>query len=869
MTLRIKLLLPLLLFAVCVVLILQFYWIPRYVQDVKSSSAAFEREYLVLLTDTLAPDLIIGDLAKVHAALDEALENRRHWRWLRLVNDQGEQLYPLGSIGMVPSADAPVLTQPVRANGRALGAIQAGIDLQAIVDQRLSGVRQLQGIFLLIAGSVLLVSMGLQVLWVKRPLSTLARAANLLAAGRDDVTLPPPGRDDIGRLSAAFAHMRRELVARERDLFRTSSRLQAIIENSAEGIITIGADGALRSFNKAAEKIFGYSQEEVLGRDVTVLMPEEDRAGHPGYLRRYLETGEARVVGKGREVTGRRKDGTRFSMWMALADVDLGDDRLIVGAAMDLSELKDKERQLKQHRDNLQKLVDERTRELVQAKDAAEQANQAKTEFLARMSHEIRTPLNAIINLTELSLMEHLSEEQREYLRTAKSSADHLLMIINDLLDYSRLEVGRLNLVEQVFDLAEVVEASLASVRQQARKKGLDLRAELPETARAEFRGDPVRLRQVLINLLGNAVKFTDQGEVSLEVSLAGEHEPPAAGEPVEVLFQVADTGPGIAEEDAELLFDPFEQGEGGMTRRHGGTGLGLAICNELVEKMEGSIWFESDPGSGSRFFFTARLVALGPQPEVDEAAPAEAREPARPKRVLLVEDTPENVTVGMAVLGKLGHEPVSASNGIEALEALRAEPFDMVLMDVEMPGMDGIEATRRLRAGEAGPLNLKTPVVAVTAHAVDGYRERCLEAGMTGFVTKPFSLAEFGRLLGKAAPVPAEGVLDKEEAMRRLDGDDDLYEMLREEFLTGCQDKMLRLRGFQREGDMAELHMLAHTVKGACAAIGARRCSETAKDLEDAARLEKREQTAGLVARLEQEMDLVRAALEADQASS
>jgi PAS domain S-box-containing protein len=517
--------------------------------------------------------------------------------------------------------------------------------------------------------------------------------------------------------------------------------LELIFQASPDAVIlSCKDDGKLVKVNPGFTTLSGFSPQEALGQSS---LADLHFWKSPADRQRLVDELARRGSCKDLEFEFLRKDGGALTAILSARVIRVRGKDHILSVIHDITERKKAEAQIRTLNAHLEERVKIRTADLeatnqllVQAKLQAESANQAKSIFLANISHELRTPMNGILGMTDLALRRATDPKQQNYLARVQQASGHLLSIINDILDLSKIEADQLHLETRDFNLARLSQEITGLLEAEALNKGIHLRAEVePRLGTMALHGDPVRLRQILLNLTGNALKFTPKGSVIVRAGVMREDEVQ-----VQVRFEVCDTGVGIAPEDQQRLFVPFQQVDGSMTRSVGGAGLGLAISKRLVEAMGGSIGVDSQPGMGSTFWFTVQLGRKDAHPQhpaVHPDSPAEKTLKARfaGARILLVEDEPINREVAQFLLQEAGLTVDVAEDGAQAVEKARQTPYALILMDLQMPGMNGLEATRAIHSiPELGDL----PIVAMTANAFEQDRQRCPEAGMHDFIAKP-----------------------------------------------------------------------------------------------------------------------------------
>ncbi len=644
-----------------------------------------------------------------------------------------------------------------------------------------------------------------------------------------------------------------ELLAARAETERTRALMQALLDNMRDGVGLAEADGTYTTSNKAMFELVDIPRETIVALDTMQdiwrwqyennLVPRIAATADEHVARQF----DLFVRADGSRQVRPRPDGTWVERWF----LRLPDERRLV-VVRDITELKQRETELARERDAAEA-----------ARAEAEAANQAKSTFLATMSHEIRTPMNGVLGMLEVLEHQGLSEEQGDTLAVIRDSADALLRIIDDVLDFSKIEAGRMELEETPFSLSNLVTGVVRTFRRQAVAKRLRIGAMVHPGSADALLGDPIRVRQVLFNLLGNAVKFTERGGVQLRAGTV-----PLGEGRQRVTLTVADTGIGMDEAQCARLFRPFAQADSSTTRRFGGTGLGLSIVRRLAQLMGGDVAVKSAPGKGSEFTVTLVLQAASQAipPSVTEA-PVLPLASVPGGRVLVVDDHAVNRQVLLHQLGMLGLAADAAADGTEALALWQPGRYAVVLADIHMPRMDGYSLTAAIRAREAELGTPRTPIVAVTANALRGEEEHCLEAGMSAYLAKPVTIARLRATLQRwmsLAPPDGAGMsgpaVDRANLRNWMGQDEAAINALLASFLDSALEAQREIEAALAGGDLPALDLAGHKLRGASLGIGARGLAEIAARLQAAARVGDRSGCSVSLAALAVEMQRVAA---------
>ena len=654
---------------------------------------------------------------------------------------------------------------------------------------------------------------------VLRSLQASVRRLTFDASAAEPVA--PDAEHDLLSLTHAL-----EQLVQQRETAREMT--EQILDQLPIPVFLKDREGRFVRFNRQFQEFYQMTRSELMGAKIEQFTPSEWAAATQQEDELAWRTGL--MVSSERRVT---QIDPPIDLVVNRVVITSGGESYLLGFSIDVSEQR-------AARDAMQRAV-----------ESAQAASQAKSDFLANMSHEIRTPMNGILGMTELVLESRLEPEQRDDIGLVKASAGALLSIVNEILDFSKIEAGKLDLEEVPFDLRKLVRETVRSMTLRAQQKGLDLRCDVPANLPRTMKGDPGRLRQVLLNLLGNAIKFTQQGSVMLALAMGAEVD-----ERCDITFAVSDTGIGIPLDKQKLIFEAFAQVDGSTTRQFGGTGLGLTICRRLVILMQGDLAVSSEPGKGSTFRFTVPLRHAAQQLPADEelvdlvnlveAAPLAVLALAKPTveqeqeqgasgntglRILLAEDNPVNQRLAMRLLEKMGHRTTLVDNGADALTRAVQGGFDLVLMDVQMPELDGLSATRRIRQWEVAHGG-HVPIIAMTARAMQGDRDRCLEAGMDDYLSKPIDSERLRQIVSRFHVEQAGPVLAWRAALLRLDGDTHLLLELAQLFIDDGPQLMRALYEALAARDLSASQRAVHSLQGVLVNFGAQRAISQAERL-------------------------------------
>ena len=642
----------------------------------------------------------------------------------------------------------------------------------------------------------------------------------------------------LEKQAAQLEQQSAEMEAQQAELIHTEAWYRSMVQTGPDGMLVINDQGIIILCNTKLEILFGYEPGELIGHAIDNLLPSATLSLYKQKHAELIANYDHKALTSNQDLMGLRKDGYEFPLEISLSLLpDLGGRGTCICASLrDISERIAAQQQLQA------------------AKELAEDATQMKSDFLANMSHEIRTPMNAIIGMSHLVLKTELTSRQHDYIKKIQVSGQHLLGIINDILDFSKIEAGKLSIEHADFDLDKVLDNVASLIAEKTNAKGLELIFDIERNVPRQLNGDALRIGQVLINYANNAVKFTDAGEIVISAKLLEQHE-----HSVLLHFSVRDTGIGLSPEQQQKLFQSFQQADTSTSRKYGGTGLGLAISKQLAQLMEGNVGVESELGKGSTFWFTARVGMTLAQPEklVHAPAPVEsALNSIKGASILVAEDNELNQEVAMGLLSDAGFVVTIANNGQETLNLLAKNHYDIVLMDIQMPVMDGITATQEIRKQKH---HEDLPVVAMTANAMLQDKERCLAAGMNAHIAKPIDPEElFGVLIEWIKPrqLPAHADdtkpiatasnhcltldnlkhingLDVELGLRRVMGKVPAYYSMLRKYLESQPKVPQELQDALSKQDLVSAERITHTAKAVNGNIGATELQAMAEELE------------------------------------
>lgn len=712
MSLLLKLFLPLLSAIFAFVFVIHMYWAPILLQHDKENFISVEESALHSLAPALANSLLLNDLGEVYQSLDREIErNSDSWVQIILLDHENLQVYPLKKATTATGLGFVELSEDIILKGEKLG------ELRLVVDwgKRESSVKYEIFLAELVAFFAFTTLIFVVIVWqnylVRRPILQLEQAATTLAEGDFSSRLPPASKDELGKLIRAFDAMRNQLLHKMEELSQSEFHHRSVIGAVAEGIITLDNKGIVLSVNPAIEQIFGYSSDELIGKNVSIFIPENARSMHEN-ITNDSETNAAQVAGMSRELMGRRKDDTLFPMDINIAELKTGQSYGFVAIIRDVTERKQNEATL------------------LQAKQAADNANRAKSEFLASMSHELRTPLNAIIGFSDLIGFQDEADPATVKMEVEHihKAGMHLLTLIDQILDLARIENEALELSMEPVGLIDLLDECRMLISPMAEKANIQLTINCDDSY--AVMADFTRLKQSLLNLLSNAAKYNHaDGSITVTTELIDNSR---------VKIDVSDTGYGFSEEQLKEMFIPFTRFNAQYSNI-AGTGIGLTITKNLIEAMGGTISVKSTEGEGSVFSIILNQSSLPSSIIPENTSNVETIDTKTPRKIVYVEDNYSNIAVMEGIIETTSnHSLLIADTGDDGLDLIQREHPDLVLLDINLPGMDGYEIVKAMRSN---PDISQIPVVAVTANAMQEDVKKIRNAGFDDYVSKPVNM--------------------------------------------------------------------------------------------------------------------------------